>query len=63
MSEVRAHAKYVGVSAQKARRIVDLVRGRQADQGGALGALQDAGEDLRRAARVRPNQDDQGRRL
>lgn len=32
MSEVRAHAKHVGISAQKVRRIVDLVRGRQADE-------------------------------
>ena len=32
MSEVRAHAKHVGVSAQKVRRIVDLVRGRRAEE-------------------------------
>ena len=31
MSEVRAQGKYVGVSAQKIRRIVDLVRGQPAD--------------------------------
>jgi large subunit ribosomal protein L22 len=34
--DVRAHAKYVGVSAQKARRIVDLVRGRPADEALAM---------------------------
>lgn len=32
MSEVRAQAKYVGMSAQKVRLVVDLVRGRQADE-------------------------------
>jgi len=31
MNEVRAHAKYVGLSAQKVRLVIDLVRGRQAD--------------------------------
>jgi large subunit ribosomal protein L22 len=37
MTEVLARAKYVGASAQKVRLIVDLVRGRQADE--ALGLL------------------------
>ncbi len=32
MSEVRAHAKHVGMSAQKVRLVVDLVRGRPADE-------------------------------
>ncbi len=32
MSEVHARAKHVGMSAQKVRRIVDLVRGRPADE-------------------------------
>jgi large subunit ribosomal protein L22 len=31
MNEVRAHAKYVGLSAQKVRLVINLVRGRQAD--------------------------------
>lgn len=37
MPDVLAKAKYVGMSAQKVRLIVDLVRGRQADD--ALGML------------------------
>ena len=32
MNEVRASAKYVGISAQKVRLVVDLVRGRPADE-------------------------------
>jgi len=32
MTPVRAQANYVGMSAQKVRRVVDLVRGRQADE-------------------------------
>lgn len=36
MNEVRAQAKYVGVSAQKVRRIVNLVRGRRADDALAM---------------------------
>jgi large subunit ribosomal protein L22 len=32
MSDVRAHAKHVGMSAQKVRLVVDLVRGRPADE-------------------------------
>jgi large subunit ribosomal protein L22 len=32
MNEARAQARYVGVSAQKVRLLVDLVRGRQADE-------------------------------
>ena len=32
MHEARAQARYVGVSAQKARLVVDLVRGRPADE-------------------------------
>jgi len=31
MNEVRAQARYVGMSAQKVRRVVDLVRGQPAD--------------------------------
>jgi large subunit ribosomal protein L22 len=34
--DVRAHAKYVGISAQKVRRIVDLVRGQPADDALAM---------------------------
>jgi len=37
MPDVLAKAKYVGMSAQKVRLVVDLVRGRQADD--ALGML------------------------
>jgi large subunit ribosomal protein L22 len=32
MTEVRAQARYVGVSAQKARLVVDLIRGRKAEE-------------------------------
>ena len=32
MDEVRAHVRFVGISAQKVRRVVDLVRGRKADE-------------------------------
>ncbi len=32
MTEAHAQAKYVGMSAQKGRLVVDLVRGRQADE-------------------------------
>ena len=31
MNEVKAHGRYVGMSAQKVRRIVDLVRGQPAE--------------------------------
>lgn len=31
MSEVQAHGKYIGVSAQKVRLVVNLVRGRKAE--------------------------------
>jgi len=31
MNEVKAQARYVGMSAQKVRRVVDLVRGQPAD--------------------------------
>ena len=32
MDEVRAHVRFVGISAQKVRLVVDLVRGRGADE-------------------------------
>jgi large subunit ribosomal protein L22 len=32
MTEVRATAKFVGMSAQKVRLVVDVIRGRQADE-------------------------------
>jgi len=32
MDEVRAHVRFVGISAQKVRLVVDLVRGRKADE-------------------------------
>jgi large subunit ribosomal protein L22 len=32
MSDVKAQARYVGISAQKTRLVVDMVRGLQADQ-------------------------------
>ena len=38
MTQVRAEARYVGISAQKARLVVDLVRGQRADD--ALVTLQ-----------------------
>ena len=32
MSDVKAQARYVGISAQKTRLVVDMVRGRNADE-------------------------------